>query len=162
MLLLTNVVSAQTKNFIDQPYIEVSGNADTLVTPNEIYIRIVLSEKDTRDRVTIEQLEQKMVEALKSLGLDIEKDLSASDMSSNFKFYLLKSKDIIKTKAYTLKVSNAVTTTQVFMKLEEIDIANVSIERVHHSHFDNLKNAMRTKAIVDAKTRAIAIAKPLN
>ena len=30
---------AQTKNFIDQPYIEVGGYADTLITPNQIFIK---------------------------------------------------------------------------------------------------------------------------
>ena len=153
---------SQTKNFIDQPYIEVSGTADTLVTPNEIYISIVLSEKDTRDRVPMEEQEQKMVAALKSLGLNTEDDLTTSDMTSNFKFYLLKSKDIIKTKVYTLKVKDAVTASQVFIKLEEIGISNTSIERVDHSDLDNLKNAMRTKAIVNAKARAIAITNPLS
>ena len=154
--------SAQTKNFIDQPYIEVSGNADTLITPNEIYIRIVLSEKDTRDRVPIEELEQKMVAALKGVGVDTEKDLTTSDMTSSFKSYLLKGKDVIKTKHYTLKVANAVTASRVFIKLEEMDVSNTSIERVNHSDLDNLRNAMRTKAIIDAKVRAMALTKPLN
>lgn len=154
--------NAQTKNFIDQPYIEVSGNADTLITPNEIYIRIVLSEKDTRDRVPIEELEQKMVAALKGLGVDTEKDLTTSDMTSSFKSYLLKGKDVIKTKHYTLKVANAVTASSVFINLEEMDISNTSIERVNHSDLDNLRNAMRTKAIIDAKVRAMVLTKPLN
>ncbi|MBN8835643.1 MAG: SIMPL domain-containing protein [Sphingobacteriia bacterium] len=164
-ILLTFAVfigHSQAKNFIDQPYIEVNGSADTLVTPNEIFIRILLSEKDTRDRVSIEDLELKMVNTLKSLSLDIEKDLTTSDMSSNFKFYLLKSKDIIKTKLYTLKVKDAVTATQVFIKLEEIGISNTSIERVDHSDLENIKNLMRTKAISDAKARAITLTKSLN
>lgn len=79
-----------------------------------------------------------------------------------FKFYLLKSKEVIKTKLYTLKVTDAVTASQVFIKLEESDISNTSIDRVDHSDLDNLKNRMRTKAIVDAKERAIALTKPLN
>ena len=153
---------SQTKNFIDQPYIEVSGSADTLLTPNEIFIRILLSEKDTRDRVSIEDLELKMVNAIKALSLDTEKDLTTSDMTSNFKFYLLKSKDVIKTKLYTLKVKDAVTASQVFIKLEEIGISNTSIERVDHSDIDNIKNLMRSKAIFDAKARAIALTKSLN
>lgn len=164
LLLLFSILSAnsQTKNFIDQPYIEVSGSADTLVTPNEIYIRILLSEKDTRDRVSIEELEQKMIAVLSGLGLNTEKDLTTSDMTSSFKFYLLKSKDVIKTKLYTLKVTDAVTASQVFMKLEEVGISNTSIERVDHSDLGNLKNKMRTKAIVDAIERAAALTKPLN
>lgn len=162
LLSSTFLGNSQTKNFIDQPYIEVNGTADTLVTPNEIYIRILLSEKDTRDRVPIEELEQKMVAILKGFGLNTEKDLTTYDMTSNFKFYLLKSKEVIKTKLYTLKVTDAVTASQVFIKLEESDISNTSIDRVDHSDLDNLNNLMRTKAIVDAKERAIALAKPLN
>ena len=162
--ILLSILSgnAQTKNFIDQSYIEVNGNADTLVTPDEIYINIVLSEKDTKDRVPIEELEQKLVATLKGLGLDTEKDLTMSDMTSNFKFYLLKTKDIIKSKLYTLKVSDAVTATQVFIKLEENGISNTSIERVDHSDLDNIKNVMRTNAIVNAKKRAVALTTPLN
>ena len=162
MLFSILLANSQTKNFIDQPYIEVSGNADTLITPNEIYIRILLSEKDNRDRVPIEELEQKMVSTLKSLGLDTKEDLTTSDMTSNFKYYLLKSKDVLKTKLYSLKVTDAVTASQVFLKLEEIAISNTSIERVAHSDLDNIKNKMRTNAIVDAKSRAIALTKPLN
>lgn len=162
MLFSFILANSQAKNFIDQPYIEVSGTADTLVTPNEIYIRILLSEKDTRDRVSIEELEQKMVTALKGLGLDSEKDLTTSDMTSNFKHYLLKSKEVVKTKLYTLKVSEAATASQVFIKLEEIEVSNTSIERVEHSDLDNLKNRMRTKAIVNAKERVVSLTNPLN
>ncbi len=103
-----------------------------------------------------------MVATLKNLTLDTEKDLTTSDMTSNFKYYLMKGKDVIKTKLYTLKVTDAVTASQVFIKLEEIGISNTSIERVDHSDLDNLKNRMRTKAIVDAKERAIGLTKPLN
>ncbi len=164
VLFILTVILAQSqeKNFIDQPYIEVSGNADTLVTPNEIFIKILLSEKDTKDRVSIEELELKMVNVLKALNLDIEKDLTTSDMTSNFKFYLLKSKDVIKTKLYTLKVTNAMKVSQVFIQLEEMGISNTSIERVDHTDIDNIRNLMRTKAISDAKTRAIALTKSIN
>ena len=162
-LLMVTALAAnsQTKNYIDQPYIEVSGNADTLVTPNEIFIRIILSEKDTRDRVAIEELELKMLTALKTLNIDIEKDLTASDMMSNFKYYILKNRDVIKTKTYSLKVKDATTASQVFIKLEENEISNSYIERVDHTDIENLKNAMRTKAISDAKTRAIALTKSI-
>jgi len=153
---------SQTKNFIDQPYIEVSGSADTLVTPNEIFIRIILSEKDSRDRVSLEELERKMVIALKGLNLDTEKDLTTADINSNFKYYLIKSKDVIKTKLYMLKVKDALIASQVFIKLEELGISNTSIDRVDHSDLENIRNVMRANAIANAKTRANALTKPLN
>lgn len=154
--------NAQTKNFIDQPYVEVSGNADTLITPNEIYLRITISEKDTRDKISIEQSEEKMLLALREIGIDTETALTTSDMSSIFKFYLLKNKDIMKTKTYTLKVQSAAELSQTFLKLEEIGISNVAIERVGHSDMAGIKNIMRSNAIRDAKERAQFLTKPIN
>lgn len=153
---------SQTKSFIDQPYIDVNGNADTSVTPNEIYIKIVISESDTKNKVSIEDLEMKMVEALKSLGINTEKDLTASDIGSNFKYYFLKSKDVIKTKQYSLKVTDAVTATKVIGQLEDLNISNTSIERVDYSGMEELKNSLRTKAVENARARALALTKPLN
>lgn len=152
---------AQMKSFIDQPYVEVAGNADTLLTPDEIYIKINISEKDTKNKTSVEELERKMFDALKAMGIDVEKNLTTSDLSSNFKTYFLKSKDIMKSKDYMLKVKDAVTATKVFIKLEDLGISNSSIDHVDYSKMEEMKNIMRTKAIENAKSRAIALTKPL-
>ncbi|KIC89100.1 SIMPL domain-containing protein [Flavihumibacter sp. ZG627] len=152
---------SQTKNFLDQPYLEVAGNADTLLTPNEIYIKIIITEKETRDRISVEDQELKMYNALKSLGIDVEKNLTTSDMSSNFKFYLLRSKDVMKSKQYILRVSDAVTASKVFIELENLGISNTSIERVDHSDLESIRNLLRSKAVENARTRAIALTEPL-
>ena len=152
---------AQTKTFIDQPYIEVAGSADTMVTPDEIYIKIDISEKDTKNKTSVEELERNMFNALKGMGIDVEKNLTTSDISSNFKTYFLKSKDIMKSKEYMLKVKDAVTATKVFIKLEDLGISNTSIDHVDYSDMEGMKNLMRTKAIGNAKARAIALTKPL-
>ena len=120
---------SQNKNFIDQPHIEVSGYADTMVVPNEIFIKIVVSEKDTRDRVTVEQQEEKKIAALQTLNIDTDSQLSINDMISNYRHYVLKTRDIIKTKQYILKVTDAGTAGKVFMKLEDLGISNASIDR---------------------------------
>ncbi len=153
--------NAQVKSFIDQPYIEVAGSADTMVTPDEIYIKIDISEKDTKNKTSIEDLERKMFDALKSMGIDVEKNLTTSDISSNFKTYLLKNKDIMKSKEYMLKVKDAVTATKVFIKLEDLGISNTSIDHVDYSNMEGMKNLMRTKAIENAKARALALTRPL-
>ena len=159
--LLSTAAQAQTKNFIDQPYIEVSGSADTLVTPNQIFIRILISEKDTKDKITVEELETKMADALKAIGIDIEKDLTTRDMVSNFRTYLLKNRDIIKSKQYILKVTNAEMAGKVFAELEKLDISNAYVERIDHSDMEKIKNSMRTKAVENARDRGAALTKPL-
>ena len=168
-LLITTLLSliffaghSQTKNFIDQPYVEVNGNADTAITPDEIYIKITISESDTKNKISVEDQERQMVDALKALGIDTEKDLTTSDVASNFKYYFLKGKDVLKTKAYILKVSDAITVTKVIGQLEDLGISNTSIERVNYSGLENLRNVIKSKAIENAKTRALALTKPLN
>jgi uncharacterized protein YggE len=152
---------AQVKSFIDQPYVEVAGSADTMVTPNEIYIKMEISEKDTKNKTSVEELERKMFNALKSMGIEVEKNLTTSDLSSNFKNYFLKGKEVLKSKEYMLKVKDAVTATKVFIKLEDLGISNSSIDHVDYSDMEGMKNLMRTKAIENAKARAIALTKPL-
>ncbi|HEU4576082.1 MAG TPA: SIMPL domain-containing protein [Chitinophagaceae bacterium] len=164
MFLLTVFIgqSQTTKNFIDQPYIEVNGYADTAITPDEIYIKIIISEKDTKDKISLEELEIKMVNALKNMGINTDKDLTTSDVVSNFKYYFLRGKEAVKTKQYILKVSDAVTVTKVISQLEDLDISNTSIDRVNYSDMENMKNLVRTKAVENAKASAVALTKPLN
>ncbi len=152
----------QTKNFIDQPYLEVAGNGDTLLTPNEIFIKIVITEKDTKDRISVEDLELKMYNALKALGIDVDKNLTASDVASNFKFYLLKSRDVMKSKQYMLRTGDAVTASKVFIELENLGIANISIDRVDHSDLEKVKNNLRSNAVENARARAVALTRPLD
>lgn len=49
-LLIAAGASAQEKNFLDKPYIEVTGKADMEVTPDEIYVRIVINKRTTRGK----------------------------------------------------------------------------------------------------------------
>ena len=160
ILLCLSVVNAswgQTKTFIDQPYIEVTGYADTLVTPNQIFIKIIISEKDSRDKVSVELQENGMIAAFKELGIKTETDLVTSDILSNYRFYILKQKDVIKTKAYLLKVPDAQMAGRVFVRLEELGISNTSIDRVDHSDLENIKNTCRTRAAVSAYDKAYAL-----
>ena len=106
-LCIVSFVFSQTKNFIDQPYLETSAKADTLVIPDRIYLDILISEKDTKDKKSIEELEILMEERLKSIGIDIKKQLTLNDLASNFKKYFLKNTDILKTKSYSLIVYDA-------------------------------------------------------
>lgn len=161
-LTICTLAIGQTKNFIDQPYIEVSGYSDTLVTPNLIYIKVIIAERDSRDKISLEEQENKMIIAFKNLGINTEIDLTTSDMLSNYKFYLLKQKDILKTKEYILKVTTAETVSKVFIQLEDLGISNTSIYKVDHSDIENLQNICRAAAIQDSHKKAKVLTKPLS
>ena len=161
MMLLSTTINAQVKSFLDLPYLEVNGNADTMVTPNEIWINITINEADVKNKISLEEQERKMVAALKGMGINTEKDLVTSGMQSDFRFYVLKQKDVMKSKEYKLKVGDAVTATKVFIKLEEIGIANAAIERVGHSEMEKLQNICRSNAILNARQKALALTQPV-
>ena len=151
----------QVKSFLDMPYLEVNGSADTLVTPNQIWISITINEADVKNKVSLEDQERKMVAGLKALGINTEKNLVTSGIQSDFRFYVLKQKDVLKSKEYKLMVADAVTATKVFIKLEEIGIANANVEKVGHSEIEKIRNTCRSNAILNARQKALALTIPV-
>lgn len=165
-LLFILIISAssfsQTKNFLDLPYIETAAKVDTLVIPDRIYLNISFFEKDSKGKMSVEELENKMNEKLKEIGINTEKQLTLNDLASNYKKYFLKQQDIQKNKNYTLLVYNAQIAGKVILALEEIEISNVFLEKTEYSKAEEMILILKGEAILKAKNQAIAMTKPLN
>jgi len=164
-LLLTFVTLqsfSQTKNFIDQPYLETTAVIDTLVVPDRIYLSITITEADTKGKVSVEELENRMNKKLIALGIDTKKQLFLTDAASNFKRYFLKSKDVLKDKSYSLMVYDAVTAGKVLVGLESIEISNVQLTKTEYSKMDQLQLQLKEKVVAKAKVQAESLLKPLN
>ena len=157
-LIITSLTSyGQSKNFIDQPYLETTARVDTLVIPDRIYLSILITEADTKGKTSVEKLENKMADKLKTLGIDIEKQLTLTDLGSNFKKYFLRKVDIQKDKEYSLLVYDAVTAGRVIMGLESIGISNVNLTKTEYSSLEKLKIDLRQRAVGAAKIQAEAM-----
>ena len=154
-LLLVQLSLAQgSKNFIDQNYIEVTGKAEMEIVPDEIYLKILINEADNKGKESVESLENKMIENLKTLGIDIDEQLVIKDFSSNFKNYFLKKTDIQTAKEYQLLVHNGKMLGEVFLTLEDIGISNIEIERVDHSEIEKYRRMVKIDAIKAGKDKA--------
>ena len=162
LIFVSTLGFSQTKNFIDLPYVETSAKVDTLVIPDRIYLTIILTEKDTKGKISLESLEQKMTDRLTSIGIDLSKQLVTFDLSSNFRKYFLKQQDVLKAKSYSLLVYDAKTAMKVIVELESENISNVSLEKTEYSKIEQLKLELKTKAILRAKENALCMANPLN
>jgi uncharacterized protein YggE len=166
LLLIIAILSlqgySQEKNFIDQPYLETTAIVDTLVVPDRIYLSILITEKDTRGRTSVEELENRLNTKLIGLGIDTKKQLTLSDVTSNFKTYFLKGTDVLKNKAYTLLVYDAETAGKVIVGLESIEISNVFLTKTEYSKLEELKIDLKQKAVLKAKKQAESMLKPLN
>lgn len=159
---LTLQSHSQTKNFIDQPFLETIAEVDTLVTPDKIHLMIILNEEDNRNRKSTEELEVSMFKVLKSLNIDLEKSLSVIDYSSDFKKYFLAGQKVLKTKMFSLILKDAQTVGKVMADLEREEISNVSISKTEYSKPEQLLLELRTKAILKAKRNAENMVAPLN
>ena len=162
LVFIGNSTFGQTKNFIDQPYLETTAKVDTLVKPDIIYLDILIREKDERNKISVEELEERMADKLESLGINLQNQLTLSDLSSNFKKYFLKQKDILKSKAYKLKVFDAQTAGKVIVGLEDVGISNVSLDKTEYSKIEELKLNLKSLAVEKAKKQADFLVKPLN
>ncbi len=162
LVLVSTSIYAQTKNFIDLPYIETSAKVNTLVTPDKIYMTINIFEEDTKGKKSVEELEKKMANELKSLGIVLSKQLFVNDIASNFEKYFLRKQEVLKTKSYTLIVYDAKTAGQVLINLEKQNISNVRIQKTEFTGVDDLKLKLKSKAISKAKQNAIYLVKPLD
>jgi uncharacterized protein YggE len=149
---------AQTKNFIDQPYLETAAEVDTLVTPDRIYLNIRLQESDTKGRTSLEALERQMGDKLRDLGIDLQKQLKVSDLSSEFQKYFLRKQDILKEKNFELVVYDAQTAGRVLFELEKAGVSNISLLRTEYARMDALRDTLRVRAVQRAKKQGVLMA----
>ena len=122
---------------------------------------VLIQESDTRDRISVEALENRMEAKLKSLGIDTKEQLFLSDLDSDFKSYLLRKKGVLKSKRYTLLVYDASMAGKVIQGLESIGIANINLQKVEVSYLEELKMELRKKAVGLAKRQAETMLQPL-
>jgi hypothetical protein len=153
---------ASEKNFIDQNYIEVVGKAQMDVSPDQIYLSIILSEKDNKNKQSLESIEKSMKTKLKEIGVDINKDLYVKDFVSNFKNYFLSKSEVILTKNYQLLIHDTKTLQKVFVEFKNLDISNVTIQKVDNSKMDQYRKEVKANAIKAAKAKAESLAGSIN
>jgi len=138
----------------DVPYIEVTGNAELNIVPDEIFIDIRIMEKyDGKTKITIQEQETKMRAALNSIGLGANA-LSLSSANADFVRVSWKTDDLLTQKRYTLKVKDAETAGKVFKELGTLEIKNARISHVNHTKMDSLLKEVKILAIKAAKNKA--------
>lgn len=149
------------KNFIDQNYIEVTGKAIMEIIPNEIYLKIIINEKEIKGKSLIEA-ENSMVAKLQEIGIETKKDLSIIDYTSNFKNYWIVKSDIVLVKEFQVLVRDAKVAGTVFQELQKLGISNISIDRIENSKIQEYRKEVKINAIKAAQEKANSLAIAIN
>lgn len=151
MMLLP--VAAQTQEAFPS-YIQVNGRAEKEVVPDEFYLSVVIAERDSKGKISVEQQQKAMIAALKRLGVDVEKQLKVANLSSEF----FKKNTSVATAKYQLQLGSAAEVSKVWQTLDDLGISNVEIRKVSHSQLDQLKKQVRIEAMQDARSSAQMLA----
>lgn len=155
-LMLTTSLYAQQTNVMDQPYIEVSGQAEVEVVPDKIYVQITI-DGDSKGQETVLQQEKEMVQRFDVLGIDVEKKLVVQELFNS----ALKSNKVTTSKIYRLEVNSATQLAHVFQALQAIGIAQAEIESVDISNKEELIQQIRAEAAKNARKNALVLANAL-
>lgn len=135
-------------------YIQVNGRAEMEITPDEFYISIIINERDSKGKITVEQQQKEMIAALKRIGVDIEKQLKVANMSSEF----FRKNNSVATAQYQLTLHSGADVSKVYAALNDLGISDVSILRISNSKMEQYKEQVRVEAMQNAKQTATTLA----
>ncbi|WP_304954188.1 SIMPL domain-containing protein [uncultured Alistipes sp.] len=155
-LAMTLAAAAQTQEAYPS-YIQVNGRAEKEIVPDEFYLSIVIDERDSKGKISVESQQREMIAALRRQGVDIEKQLKVANLSSEF----FKKNTSVATAKYQLKLGSAAEVANVWQALDKLGISDVSILRVSHSNIDALKEEVRVEAIRNAQQSARTLAQAI-
>ncbi len=160
--LISAISLSQQADLSNIPQIQTKATFTAEVNPDKITLSITLSEENTRGKVSIEQLEQRMEKVLLENKVDLQKQLFLVDLSSNFKNYFLKKTDVQKTKNYQLIMFDAQSAGKILKGLEKQEISNVELVKTEYIKLEELKIELKGKAVEKAKRQAEEMVKNLN
>lgn len=134
--------------------IEVTGSAETLITPNEFTFKITLLERtENKQKLTIEMQEANLKRELTNLGVDVAKDLTIFDLNS-FYVYRKKVKDTLGSKDYRLKLRDLEKIERLQDIADRLNISNLDLIESTHSDLTTFRRETKMEAMRAAKAKA--------
>ena len=131
-------------------YIQVTGRAEKELTPDEFYLQIVINERDSKGKISVESQQRDMVAVLRKLGVDVEKQLKMANLSSEF----FKKNTSVAMAKYQLQLGSSGEVAKVWQALDDLGISNISILKVTHLQLDKYKQEVRLEAMRNARESA--------
>jgi len=156
LLLLVFISAATFAQSVDlRRKIQVTGSAETEVTPDIIYFSISLKEyMNGKTKVSISTLEQQLQKAVNAAGI-AKADFTINNLSSyNYVPEKKKNADFLAAKQYRLKLQNLNKINQILDAVDDKGIQSTGIDGYDYSGIENLKNELKLKALKAAQAKA--------
>jgi uncharacterized protein YggE len=148
--------------------IEVIGSAEMEVVPNELYMTFTLKEylDATRKKVKLEEIKSDFLLQCKTAGV-IDSNISISSYTGNerWDYYWYKRRkkepDFMSSISYAIKVSSIDVLDRIVDGLNEQSIENFYISKTSHSDIEQLRQQVKTNALIASKNKASHLAKSI-
>lgn len=149
-------VVAQESRYMES-YVEVNGSAEQEVAPDTFYLRVDIAEQDSKGRKSLEQQQNDMLKALKSLGVDPDRQVVRLSLSSTY----FNRRSNMASAAYQIKLVSPAQLAKVWSKLDELGLSGVKFQKAECSDIDKVKDEVRRLAVLNAREQASSMADAL-
>lgn len=157
-ILLLALFQLKAQNDSAKNFIEVIGEAEIEVVPDEIFIAFTLEERELDDEeIGLDQAEKALSDTLQSLGIKAPVLTNSNAYTSQFFF----SRRQEERREYQVMVQDAQSLKTVFEILKKIGVVKANIEKLSHSKIEELEIGTRLKAIENAIEKADDMLAPL-
>ena len=139
--------------------IEVYGQAEEEITPDEIYFSITLKEYQDKDeaKVNIDQLEKDLYAAVQEIGV-AEEDFRIENVSGyNYDWYRKKKpqrEEFLASKKYQIKFSDLNQINELLGSLDAKGIQSTNVDRYSHSNIEQYRRDLKVASVKNAKEKA--------
>lgn len=161
-LMLGMVLSTTAQTIDPRRKIEVSGTAETEVTPDIIYIGISLREyMDGKKKVEIEELERQLQTAVLKAGISKENFTINNISAYNYTWDRKKNPDFMASKQYRIKVNDLNRWNHIINSVDSRAVQYSNIDGYDHSRMEELKKDLKIKALKNAREKAVYLAEAI-
>lgn len=160
LIFLTLALHAQDTDLIR--YIEVRGNAEIEVEPDEMILYIGIQEyweeefekkkepKDYRTKVPLEQIEDEVIKSLRKAGIEKE-DVRVGSIGN---YWREQGKEFLFSKQLQVKVSDFSKVNQLISLLNAKGIRSMNIGDFSHSDIEAIRKKIKSDALRNAREKA--------
>ncbi len=154
------VLHAQDQELIR--YIEVRGNAETEVEPDEMMLYIGIQEyweeefeknkepKDYKTKVPLEKIEDEVIKSLRKAGIEKE-DVRVGSIGN---YWREQGKEFLFSKQLQVKISDFSKVNQLISLLNAKGIRNMNIGGFTHSDIETIRKKVKSDALINAREKA--------
>lgn len=134
-------------------YGATTGEYKQEYAPDEIYLRVTIRERDSKGKISIEEQQQQMADALTLRGIDVSKVLKLKELSSAYT-----KKGNLAFGRYELKLSTPEEFYAAYTACDSLGLSDVGLDRIDRSDKELLRDAAAAEAMKAARRKAEAIA----